>query len=195
MHMVCTFLCFNMVWHQICPHLLWLIHWQWHRENSPRTQKISTHPWSRCQTQSNCAYQATQTPLMLPFDTQVCHEHQICLRFHWILKVIFRNGFFSTLHTDLKVKSNFYDHYQQSCKKKHLLLAPVRLMRDGAPKWGELCSRALKRGQRSLLGIFSLWGDEATQKNLGQEPWPYLCIIPGLYGIDTGPHSIQWLLG
>ena len=33
------------------------------------------------------AYQATQillssNPLILPFDTQVCHERQICLRFH-----------------------------------------------------------------------------------------------------------------
>ena len=27
-------------------------------------------------------------PLMLPFDTQVCHKCQICLRFHQILKAI-----------------------------------------------------------------------------------------------------------
>ena len=48
--------------------------------------------------QTLCAYQATQTPLflnplMLPFDTQVCHEHQICLRFHWMLKVILEMAF------------------------------------------------------------------------------------------------------
>ena len=31
--------------------------------------------------------------LMLPFDTQVCHEHQICLRCHRILKVILQMAF------------------------------------------------------------------------------------------------------
>ena len=50
------------------------------------------HPWPHCQTQSYHAYQATQTPLfsnplMSPFDTKVCHECQICLRFHRILKM------------------------------------------------------------------------------------------------------------
>ena len=44
------------------------------------------------------AYQATQTPLfskplMSPFDTQVCHERHICLRFHQILQVILEMAF------------------------------------------------------------------------------------------------------
>ena len=33
----------------------------------------------------------------------------------------FRNGFSRTLHTDLKVGSNFYDHYLQSCTKNLML--------------------------------------------------------------------------
>ena len=62
------------------------------------TWKNSPHPWSRCQTRSYHPYQVTQTPLfsntlMLPFDNQVCHECQICLRFHWILKVILEMAF------------------------------------------------------------------------------------------------------
>ena len=85
-----------------------------HRENSPITQttpeptlltwggwpfeKYSPHPWPRSQTRSYCTDQATQTPLfsnplMLPFDTQVCHERQICLRFHQLLKVILEMAF------------------------------------------------------------------------------------------------------
>ena len=79
------------------------------RENSPIIQTtpeptlLSWGGWPRdktfppprphSQTQSYRAYQATQiplfsNPLMLPFDTQVCHEHLICLRFHWILYFI-----------------------------------------------------------------------------------------------------------
>ena len=41
----------------------------------------------------------------------------------------FRNGFFGTLHIDLKVESNLYDHYQQSCQKMHLLLPAGSSMR------------------------------------------------------------------
>ena len=53
---------------------------------------IETAPWSYR------AYQATQTPLfsnplMSPFDTQVYHECQICLRFHRILTVILEMAF------------------------------------------------------------------------------------------------------
>ena len=85
-----------------------------HRENSPVTQttpeptvltwggwpreKYFPHPWQRSQTWSYHTYQAIQTPLfpkplMLPIDTQVCHKHQICLRFHQILKVILEMAF------------------------------------------------------------------------------------------------------
>ena len=45
-------------------------------------EKNPPHPWPHCQTWSYHTYQATQTPLfsnplILPFDTQVCHECQI----------------------------------------------------------------------------------------------------------------------
>ena len=45
----------------------------------------------------------------------------------------FINGFFGTLHTDLKVETNFYDHYQQSYMKMHLMLRLGPAMRDGSP--------------------------------------------------------------
>ena len=61
-------------------------------------KKVFPHLWPRCQTQFYRAYQATQTPLfsnplISPFDTQVCHERQICLKFHRILKVILEMAF------------------------------------------------------------------------------------------------------
>ena len=86
----------------------------WHRENSLITQttpeptllswggrpleKKFPHPWPHSQTGSYHAYQATQTPLfsnplMLLFDTQVCHKREIYLRFHQILKVILEMAF------------------------------------------------------------------------------------------------------
>ena len=36
---------------------------------------------------------SSRNPLMLPFDSQVCHGCQVCLRFHWILKVILEMAF------------------------------------------------------------------------------------------------------
>ena len=66
----------------------------------------------------------------------------------------FRNGFFSTLHTDLKVESNFYD---QSCTKMDLMLPPGPAIHDGALKWRKLCSEALKHGQGSHISMFFLW--------------------------------------
>ena len=82
-----------------------------HRENStvtrttPEPTLLSWGGWP-CETHPPLAMQpnpvlsrlsATQTPLfsnplMLPIDTQVCHERQICWRFHWILKVILEMG-------------------------------------------------------------------------------------------------------
>ena len=63
------------------------------------TWKINPlHPWPPCRTHSYRAYQTTQTPLfpnplMLPFDTEVCHVRQICLIFHRILKMILEMAF------------------------------------------------------------------------------------------------------
>ena len=72
-------------------------------------KKYSPHPWPRSQTRSYRAYQDTQTPLfsnplMLPFDTQVCHKWQICLRFHQIIKVILEMAF--SAHCTLNWKLN-----------------------------------------------------------------------------------------
>ena len=68
--------------------------------------KYPSYPWPRCQTRSYHAYQATQSPLfsnsvMLPFDTQVRHECQICKGFHQILKVILEMFFFSAHCTQI----------------------------------------------------------------------------------------------
>ena len=48
---------------------------------------------------------------MLSFDTQVCHKRQNLLKISSDIESDFRNYFLSTLHTDLKVESDFYDHY------------------------------------------------------------------------------------
>ena len=67
------------------------------------------------------------------------HECQICLRFHAILKVILEMFFFfSTLHTDLKVESNFYDQNRQSCMKMHLMLQLGPAMHNSALQWGKI---------------------------------------------------------
>ena len=42
----------------------------------------------------------------------------------------------------------------------HLMLPPGPAMRDGAHSGGKLCSEALKLGQGSYIGVFSLcWPD------------------------------------
>ena len=47
--------------------------------------------------------------------------------------MILEMAFFGTLHIDLKVESNFYDNYYQSCTKMHLMLRPGLVIRDGSP--------------------------------------------------------------
>ena len=39
----------------------------------------------------------SRNPLMLSFDSQVCHGCQICLKFHWILKMILDKAFFRNI--------------------------------------------------------------------------------------------------
>ena len=111
-------------------------------------KKKSPHPWPRSKTRSYRAYQATQTPLfsntlMLPFDTQVCHEYQICFTFRWIMKVILEITF-----SDLKVDSNFDDNYWQSCTKTHLILPPGPAMSDGALQRGLIVQWDMKACSR-----------------------------------------------
>ena len=98
-------------------------------------------------------------PLMSPFDTQVCHERQICLRFHQILKVILK-WLFGTLHTDLKswieflwqllakMHENAFDGATGSSDAWRL---PTEL--EGG---GILCSGAWKCGQASHATVISL---------------------------------------
>ena len=105
-----------------------------HRENSPVTQTtlelklLSWAGWPREKTSphpcmamlpnlvlsclSGHSDPIVLEPLMSPFDTEVCNERQICLKISSdIERFFFSNGFFKTLHTDLKVESNFFDHY------------------------------------------------------------------------------------
>ena len=94
---------------------------------------------------------------MSPFDTQVYHEHQICLRFHRILKVILEMAFSShctpiwklniisvTIINKVTRKCIWCCHRAQRCVT--------------SPGFGvKLCSGAWKRGPDSHVGTFSLW--------------------------------------
>ena len=128
----------------------------WHCE------KNSFHLRPHCQTRSNRAYQATQTPLssdslMLPFDTQVCHECQICLRLHRILEVILEMAF-SALCTQIwklnRISMSIINKIGWKCiwcchRVQRCLMA--------AYSGGKLCSGAWKHGQDSHVGMSSLW--------------------------------------
>ena len=135
---------------------------QSHYSNHPRahtvklgrmtTRKKIPHPWPHSQTGSYHAYQATQTPLfsnplMLLFDTQVCHKREIYLRFHQILKVILEMAFSAhctqvwklnqismTIISKVACKCIWYCYRGQWC---------VTVTYSG----GKLCSGAWKRGQ------------------------------------------------
>ena len=92
---------------------------------------------------------------MSPFDTQVYHEHQICLRFHRILNVILEMAFSShctpiwklnrictTIINKVTRKCIWCCHRAQRCVT--------------SPGFGvKLCSGAWKRGPDSHVGTFS----------------------------------------
>ena len=66
--------------------------------NSPRAHSVKSRMMTTPHPGSVCANQATKTllfsnPLMSLFETQMCHERQICLKVYRILKVILENGF------------------------------------------------------------------------------------------------------
>ena len=72
----------------------------------PRKNILHPHPWPRSQTRSYRAYHATQAPLfsrllMLPLDTEVCCESQICLRFHGIFRNVILEMTFSAHCTSI----------------------------------------------------------------------------------------------
>ena len=98
----------------------------------------------------------SQNPLMLPFDTQVCHECQICLRFNRILKVILEIAF-----------QHIAQRFEGLIEFLWSLLAKLDENAFDAAIWssntwwhttvgGKLCSGAWKCGQDSHIGMFSL---------------------------------------
>ena len=119
-------------------------------------------------------------PLMLPFNTQVCHQCQMCLRFNWILKVnrfwpfqLIAHRFESwieflwplltKLH-EFKCIYNWCYHWVQRC-----VMAPYQ------GGW-KLCSGAWKRGRVSHVGMFS---QAMTELDLGpqlEDTWPCMQV-------------------
>ena len=116
-------------------------------------EKYSPHPWSRSQTRSYRAYQVTQTPffsnpLMLPFDTQVCHERQICLRFRRILKVTLEMAF--STHCTLIWKLNrIFRTRISKVANMHLMLRSVPVTaHHWAHRWGKIVQWCMKAWSR-----------------------------------------------
>ena len=81
---------------------------------------------------------------MLPFDSRTPN----LLKISSDIESDFRNSFFGTLHTDLKVELNFYDHCLQSCTKMHLMLPSGPEMHDSAPQYGKIVQSGLKAWSR-----------------------------------------------
>ena len=92
--------------------------------------------------------------MMLPFDTQVCHEGQICLRFHQILNVILEMTFSVESWIEFlapvlaKLRKIAFDAVAGSSDAWRL---PTEFA--GGVK---LCSGAWKHGQDSHAAVFSL---------------------------------------
>ena len=108
------------------------------------------------------------------------------------IKSDFRNGFSDTLHADLTVESNFFDHYLQGCTKMHLMLRRGPAMRDGSPlssQVGEYC--AVGHGSMvkiatppcSPYGIFPNATESLT--------WLKVPQLPAYPGAPLAPGNIQ----
>ena len=107
---------------------------------------------------------------MSPFDTQVYHKHQICLRFHRILKVILEMAFSahcSPIWKLNRISTTIINKVTRKC-----IWCCHRVLRCvTSPGFGvKLCSGAWKRGPDSHVGTFSLWTELARIKlqNLNQ---------------------------
>ena len=119
----------------------------------------------RGQTRSYRAYHATQTPLfsnllMLPLDTEVCHESQICLRFHRILNVILEMAFSAHCTSIWKlnpIPRSVISKVVQKCIWCCGQVQRCVMASRWARRWGKLCSGAWKRGQYSHAAVFSPW--------------------------------------
>ena len=178
--------------------VLELLRWGWgHRENSPVTQTTSEPtllsweggprdpppppqlpltPPSPLTTLPNPVFLRLSghtdpivfIPLMLPFDTQVCHERQICLRLHRMLKVILERPFQHITHG-----------FESSIEFLRPLLAKLHenaAMSHGAYGFGKLCSNTWKRGQDKHVGMFCLFG----RKIASPPPWEFPRLQGGM---------------
>ena len=139
------------------PHLIW---------GGWPPEKNFSHPWPCCQTRFYFVYQATQTPLFLnplmsPFDTQVYHKRQICLRFHWILRVILEMAFSAHCTSNWKLNQISMTIINKVARKCiwccHRIHWCVTVPYSGV----KLCSGAWKHGQDSHVDMFSLWCEES----------------------------------
>ena len=123
-------------------------------------RKKFPHPWPHCQTQSYHAYQTAQTPvcsnpLMLPI-IQVCHERQIWLRFHWILKVVLKMAFSAHCTRIWKfnpISTTIISKVAQKCIWCCQWVQWCMTVPYGG---GKLCNGAWKCGQDSHISMFSL---------------------------------------
>ena len=99
-------------------------------------------------------------PLMSPFDSEVCHECEICWRFHGILKVILEMAFLAhctQIRKLNRISMTIISKVAWKCiwccgQVQHAWWLPTELA-DG----GILCSVAWKRGQDSHATVFSIW--------------------------------------
>ena len=93
---------------------------------------------------------------MLPFDTQVWHERQICLRFHRILKVILEMAF--SAHNTQSRKLNLISMTIIRKVAWKCIWCCHRVQRCVTALYGrgKLCSGAWKHGQDGHIGMFSL---------------------------------------
>ena len=93
---------------------------------------------------------------MSPFDTQVYHEHQICLRFHQILKVILEMAF-SAHCTPIWKLNRISTTIINKVTRKCIWCCHRAQRCVTSPGFGvKLCSGAWKRGPDSHVGTFSL---------------------------------------
>ena len=128
---------------------------------------------------------------MSPFDTQVYHEHQICLRFHRILKVILEMAFSAHCTPIWKVNrisTTIINKVTRKC-----IWCCHRVQRCvTSPGFGvKLCSGAWKRGPDSHVGTSSLC--QARTTKFGQKNQNTLVKVFIVLGVDW-PWPLRWNL-
>ena len=119
--------------------------WSWDKKSPPPLAMLPNPVLSHLSGHSD--------PIVLePFDVTLWYSSvprtPNLLKISLDIESDFRNGFFSTLHTDFKVESNFYDHYWQSCMKMHLMQPTGPAMCDGTLRWGKIAKWGVKAWSR-----------------------------------------------